>query len=232
VSLSLIIPAFNERDGIEKCLYETYVALSEIVNDFEIIVIDDASRDGTYDLACRFKESGNYSKIQVFQNSENLGQGGSLKKGFDLAQKELLAHNSVDMPFHNRDWKALITQAKDADMVIVERVDRGNYGAYRKLISYTFVSMLNIIFSQKMTDYSFIQVFKKEIYHKCVQPRIRGTALFMPSLIVTALKRNLNVKRIKAEFQKRGCGAETGASLKNIILGIYELVILRFGVRF
>jgi glycosyltransferase involved in cell wall biosynthesis len=195
-------------------------------------VIDDASLDGTYDLACRFKESGNYKKIKILQNSENLGQGGSLKRGFDHAQKELLAHNSVDMPFHNKDWKFLIREAQDIDMVIVERLNRENYGIYRKLISYSFVSILNMLFSIKISDYSFIQVFKRETYYKCVQRKIRGTALFMPSLIVTAIKRNLNVKRVKAEFQKRDTGTETGASLRNIFLGLYELILLRFGVRF
>lgn len=232
LSLSLVIPAYNERQGIEKCLLETHSKLSQLLDDFELIVVDDASTDGTFEAAWNLKQKRNLSQLKILQNVTNKGQGSSLKAGFEHAQKSILAHNSVDMPFDNNDWPELLEKIQSADMVVVERRDRDNYGLYRKLVSHTFVFLLNTLFSLKLNDYSFIQAFKRETYFQCRQLKVKGTALFMPSLIITAFKKNLKVVRMKATFQSREYGKASGASLKNIAYGFYELILLRLGAKF
>lgn len=232
LSLSLVIPAYNESQGIKKCLLENYAKLSQLLDDFEIIVVDDASTDGTYEAACQLKKQEGLTKLKIVQNTKNNGQGASLKRGLDLSQKNILVHNSVDMPFAHHDWPKLLENMQDADMLVVERINRDNYGLYRKVISYGLVFLLNFLFSLKFSDYSFIQAFKKETYQQCAQPQVKGTALFMPSLIISSFKTGLNVKTMKAKFNAREVGKASGASFKNIILGLYELVLLRLGAHF
>lgn len=230
-ALSVVIPAFNERQGIEKCIRLTYSKLDRLLDDFEIIVVDDASFDGTFEVACELKEKENLSRLKILKNKTNKGQGTSLKIGFHHAEKSILAHNSVDMPFNNDDWPKLLKNVKDADMVIVERINRDNYGLYRKIISHSFVFLINTLFSQKFSDYSFIQAFKRETYLECVQSQVKGTALFMPSLIICASKEKKKIIKMGAQFHSREVGKATGASLKNIARGIYELLLLRVGVK-
>lgn len=226
-----MIPAFNERQGIEKCIRETYSKLDQLLDDFEIIVVDDASSDGTFEVVCELKQKENLSRLKVLKNKTNIGQGSSLKVGLYHAKKPILAHNSVDMPFSNDDWPKLLENMQNADMVVVERTNRDNYGLYRKTISHTFVFLINTLFSQRFSDYSFVQAFKRDTYLECVQNQVQGTALFMPSLIISAAKKKKNISKMRTKFRSREVGKATGASFKNIICGLYELFLLRLGVK-
>src|SRR5207248_7298508 len=99
--LSLILPAFNEAEGIDEALSEAHASLSSLGYKFEIIVVDDGSTDGT---AVRVEELAAFrSEIRLIQHSENLGYGASLRAGFEAAQFELVAFTDSDGQFDLED---------------------------------------------------------------------------------------------------------------------------------
>src|SRR5437868_11183285 len=83
-SLSLVIPAYNEEKGIHAALQEADRALAELTSEYEILVVDDGSRDDTARVVA---EAARHSPhIRLLRHSENHGYGAALRTGFAAAR--------------------------------------------------------------------------------------------------------------------------------------------------
>lgn len=96
--LTVIIPAYNEAEGIGSTLQSLRMELPQI----EIIVVDDASTDGTPELAKKIPG------VRVISHSHNCGYGGSLKTGMSLAQTEYIAWFDADGEHRTEDLIAMV----------------------------------------------------------------------------------------------------------------------------
>lgn len=120
--LSLVIPAYNEAEGIVESLAEAHSSLSRLGYEFEIIVVDDGSIDGT---AGRVEEFAAFnSEVRLIEHSENLGYGASLRSGFEAAQFELVAFTDSDGQFYLEDLADLVDLIRRHPIAVGWRVDR------------------------------------------------------------------------------------------------------------
>src|SRR4051812_39633286 len=87
--LSLVMPAFNEAAGVAESVAEAHEALAGLGYEFEILVVDDGSADGTgervEDLATM------WPRVRLLSHGRNLGYGAALRTGFEAASYELVA---------------------------------------------------------------------------------------------------------------------------------------------
>src|SRR5579859_3770322 len=84
--LSLILPAYNEEAGIHQAVTEADAALSELVSDYEILVVDDGSSDRTGAIVAELAE--HRPRVRLFKHEYNRGYGAALRTGFDAARFE------------------------------------------------------------------------------------------------------------------------------------------------
>lgn len=116
--VSVIIPAYNaERyiaDAIESVLNQSYQI-------FELIIIDDCSKDGTWEIIQDFKKRD--KRIRAYRNKENLGIGGNRNKGIKLAKGEYIA-------WQDSDDISLPTRLKLQVDYLVEHEDVGAVGGW------------------------------------------------------------------------------------------------------
>src|SRR5690348_717487 len=100
-SLSLIIPAYNEEAGIRTALEEADHALAQLTPDYEIIVVDDGSHDGTAQAVADAMR--HFPHVRVLRHAENRGYGAALCTGFEAARYERVAFTDADCQFHLAD---------------------------------------------------------------------------------------------------------------------------------
>src|SRR5713101_1309276 len=114
--LSLVIPAYNEAAGIRQAIAEADAALAQLTSDYEILVVDDGSRDET---AALVEETARCTPhLRLLRHTENRGYGAALRTGFEAARFDLIAFTDADCQFHLDDLKRLLPLA-ERDPVVV-----------------------------------------------------------------------------------------------------------------
>lgn len=109
-TLSVFFPAFNDAPSLPGLLERTFQVLEEYVDDYEVIVVNDGSRDGTADVLESL--SGRYApKLRVVTHAENRGYGGALRSGFAAATKDFVFYTDGDGQYDPGDLPKLLAAA-------------------------------------------------------------------------------------------------------------------------
>ncbi len=119
ISLSLVMPALNEEENVERALRRSLDALGRLADDFEIIVIDDGSSDRTGEIAEAL--AAEEPRIRVLHNERNLNYGVSLVRGIRAARCEWIGHNGMDLPLAPEDLGEFTPYFGAADVIAARR---------------------------------------------------------------------------------------------------------------
>jgi glycosyltransferase involved in cell wall biosynthesis len=206
--LSIILPGYNERAGLEAAVATYQAALADAgITDYEIILVDDGSTDGTRELADALARGD--PRVRVLHHAVNQGQVRAILNGFRAAHGRVLTHNGIDLPFDPGDTpSALVCFHEEADVVVVERVDRGSYGLIRKLLSWANVLLVKSLFRSPCRDHNFVQFFRREVL-EAVPVRSSGVSTVTTELIVRAIRQGFRVVRIPGDYHCRQAGRST-----------------------
>src|SRR4051795_13177190 len=100
-SLSFFFPAHNEAENIEAFVDEALTELPRLADEFEIIAVDDGSKDGTGAIADRL--AADHPQVRVLHHQVNRGYGGALRSGFAASRYPLVAFTDGDRQFKIAD---------------------------------------------------------------------------------------------------------------------------------
>jgi glycosyltransferase involved in cell wall biosynthesis len=165
--LSVIIPCYNEEPTLEKCV-KRVLAIQDASLHLEIIIVDDASTDGSLDIARRLAAS--HPEIRVLHHEHNRGKGAALRSGFQSATGAFVAVQDADLEYDPQDLKRLLVPLNDgiADVVFGSRFL--SHGAHRVLyfwhyLGNAFLTFLSNMFTDlNLTDMeTCYKVFRREI---------------------------------------------------------------------
>ena len=144
VSLSVVMAGLNEESNIRRAVETMRDALKTCTDEFEIIVIDDGSRDATGAIADRIAEED--PRIRVHHNPVNVNYGLSLKRGIALATCDWILHEPLDLPLEPSDIHLFIGHFSEADVVVARRIDRSANSTWRRLTSWANNLLLRALF--------------------------------------------------------------------------------------
>ncbi len=220
MEITVIFPAFNEEENIRPAMQRALDSLRPRFNRFEILIIDDASRDGTPKIADELAAA--HPEIRVIHNKRNLGAGHSVWVGFRNASCDLVIHNAMDYPFDLEDLDNMIPLLARADIVVAIRKERAGYTAYRKLTSKVNLALLNMLFGLKLRDYNFTQLYRKQVLD-AVETTTRSTAFLTPETIIRAHDMGFRVAAVDIEYYPRVAGVATSGKPKVILQSMRDM---------
>jgi len=119
IQTSVVMPCFNEAQGVKKALAEIFDILGD-KTDFEIIAVDDGSSDET--LAILQEIASQTPVLRLFQNKTNKGYGASLKRGISEAQSEIIVITDADGTYPASSIPELLNELKNCDMAVGARI--------------------------------------------------------------------------------------------------------------
>jgi len=213
LSLSVILPAYNEAVIVESTVRRSVNSLRGMVGVFELIIVNDASLDRTGEICEQLARE--FPEIVVVHNEKNLKQGGSLLKAFALARHEWVTHNGMDYPFDFSDLPPLLDHRDEADVLVARRLAYPGTSLPRRWVSTVHRSLIRQVFRVPISDWGFIQLYRRSVLQS---QRVfsRATAFAMPERIIRAHRAGLRVIEIPVDYHERTSGVSSSASRKNI----------------
>ena len=174
--VSIIMPAYKEVGTIAKSIDITAETFKDFGCDWELIIVDDGSADGTFEAAVSTAKK--YpGHVIVKKNAFNIGKGRALKRAIHFVQGEYTVLLDADMDLHPAQIQTLfdIMRLDDADVVIGSKMhpnSKVNYTLQRKIISLGYYYMVKILFGLPCHDtQTGLKLFKTKVL-KEVFPRI------------------------------------------------------------
>ncbi len=198
--LSILIPAHNEGAHIYGNIREIQRVFDEINCRYELIIIDDGSKDETYENA--LKATKGYANIIVRRMRQNRGKGRALKYGFRFAKGDLVAFLDADLDLHPEQIQNLfkIMNKNGADVVIGSKrhpESKLKYPWHRKIISNVYFFLIKIMFGLPIRDtQTGIKLFKYEVLKKIFPKVLSKRYAFDLELLINA--HHLGYKIIEA----------------------------------
>jgi glycosyltransferase involved in cell wall biosynthesis len=228
LSLSVVMPAYNEERLIEETIRRSVTSLERILDDYEILLIDDCSTDRTPALADALERE--LPRVRAIHNPRNLRQGGCLHLGFDLARCDLVMHNAMDYPFDFDDLPPLLEQFPAADVVVVTRRSYPGVSAGRKFISWGNRSLIRVLFGLKIKDYNFVQIYKRAVLvqQECFSV---ATAFTTVERIIRAHQAGRRVVAMEADYHRRPAGVSSSGNLRVIRDSLLDMTRLWIELR-
>ncbi len=202
-TLSVVIPAYNEEDGIDRVARRVLAIRDELlkvgVDDLELLIIDDGSADRTVQIV------GAIEGVRLIQHQENKGYGAALKTGFAQARGELIGFLDADGTYPPEYFPTLCLEALNGmDLVIGSRMagEDSEMPLTRKAGNLFFATLLSLLAHMRVSDSaSGMRVFRREVLER-VYPLPDGLNL-TPVMSTRALHEGIRVAEVPIPYSER-----------------------------
>ncbi|HKC10498.1 MAG TPA: glycosyltransferase family 2 protein [Vicinamibacteria bacterium] len=161
-ALSIVLPAYNEEENVERAVRTAAATAQALVEDYEVLVVDDGSRDSTARrLAGLQAELG--SRLRVVRHPSNQGYGAALRDGFGAATGDLVFYTDSDNQFDLSELADFLPLMKEADVAVGYRRDRKDT-LLRKMSSSVFNRLAALAFGLSLRDLNCsFKLFRREV---------------------------------------------------------------------
>jgi hypothetical protein len=202
-TLSVVIPAYNEEDGITEIVKRVLAIRDELpkvgVNDLELLVVDDGSRDKTAQIASSIEG------VKLIRHPKNKGYGAALKTGFSNATGELVGFLDADGTYPPEYFPQLCLIAlNEADLVIGSRMAgaKSKMPLTRRIGNLFFANLLSLVSRQRVTDSaSGMRVFKRDVMEQ-IYPLPDGLNL-TPIMSTRAIHEGIKMAEVPIPYSER-----------------------------
>jgi glycosyltransferase involved in cell wall biosynthesis len=222
-SLSVILPAFNEEANIRAVVEDAYRTMPKLAPIFEIIVVNDGSKDRTGEICDRLTEE--FSDVRVVHHVRNRGYGAALKSGIERARYDLIFFTDADGQFDLKEAAALLEQTDTYDIVAGYRARRQD-PPHRLLFAWGWNILVRIMLGVRIRDIDCaFKVFRRDVFDR-IQIQCVG-AMVNTEIFAQAARFGMTVKEVQVNHFPRRHGKSTGGNIAVIRKAFRELIRMR-----
>ncbi|GJM45452.1 MAG: hypothetical protein DHS20C21_22940 [Gemmatimonadota bacterium] len=161
----MVLPAYNEEENIESQVRSVNEVLTDMqFDDFEILVVDDGSRDETRAICERLNED--VPKLRLLVHEVNQGYAKALRTGFTSAVMPLVFYTDADNQFDVRELKNLLASIDDFEIVCGFRIYR--FDPFSRLVlSWGYNLLVRVLFRIRVRDVDCaFKLFRREVFER------------------------------------------------------------------
>ncbi|MDH4136511.1 MAG: glycosyltransferase family 2 protein [Anaerolineae bacterium] len=226
LSISAVMPAYNEEDNVGPIVEAMVATIAPLTDDYEIIVVDDGSRDGT---AQKVKEAAQkYPQARLVQHEINQGYGAAVFTAFTSSTRDLIFFTDADRQFDLNEIHKLLPLIGEADLAVGYRSPRRD-PFMRKLNGWGWSVLATLLFGYTARDVDCaFKLFRREIIDEIGDQIVSRGATFSAEFLVRAKRAGLTIREVPlAGHRPRVAGSQTGARLDVILRAFRELIRFR-----
>jgi len=223
LSLSVFFPCYNEQENVEPLTRKTAAVLKDLVADWEIIIVNDGSRDRTGAIADSLAAEN--PRIRAVHHQTNKGYGMALRSGFAAAAKQYVFYTDGDAQFDVAELPKLLDRVGSADIVSGYRQNRQD-SLPRKINGACWSWLVQRLLRFRCRDVdSAFKLYRREIFDR-IELKSTG-ALIDAEVLGRAAQLGYRIETVPVRHLPRKAGAQTGAKLRVILRAFRELLKLR-----
>ncbi len=225
--LTVVIPAFNEVNTIERVLERVRAASLPDGVDLEIVVVDDASTDGTQAKLEELAATGEVA-FKLVKHGENQGKGAALRSGFAAATGDFVLVQDADLEYHPRDYPVLLQPLLEegADVVYGSRFLGGPHRVLffwhyqgNKLLTLLSNMFTDLNLSDMETGY---KVFSKEVLDKLTLDSNRFA--IEPEMTAKVAKQRVRIYEVPISYAGRTYAEGKKIGWKDGVAAVWAIV--------
>jgi glycosyltransferase involved in cell wall biosynthesis len=232
--LSVVLACYNEAEHLEESFREIRETLLQTGWPFEVIFVDDMSRDHTRDLLRAIVENHPDLDLRLILHETNRGRGATVTDGFRAARGGIAGYLDVDLEVHCRYIPSLVRAIEQgADIATVHRVyafQLSSLDRYFMSRGYSFLvrKLLNVPFRDTETGYKF---FRRERVVPLLDEIEDGGWFWDTEFMVRAGRRGLRIEEIPGAYIRRRDKASTVRGLRDSLRYFAQLLRFRHRLR-
>ncbi len=222
-ALSVFYPCYNEQDNIRRVVGEAMAVLPSVSDDFEVILVDDGSRDRTGAIIDELAAGD--PRIRGLHHPVNRGYGAALQSGFRAATKELVFYTDGDGQFDIAELPRLLDLIDRFDIVSGCRGRRQD-SPIRRLNAWLWGRLVTRLLGFRCRDVdSAFKLYRREIFDR-IDMKSTG-ALIDAEILARGVRAGYTLAEVPVSHRPRVAGRQTGAKLSVILRAFKELMCLR-----
>lgn len=221
-SISLVFPAYNEEDNIVQAVKQAQKVLSRIASPWEVIVVNDGSKDKTGEIINKLSK--NDSHVKPIHHPTNYGYGAALKSGITAARYDFVFFCDSDLQFDLKELPTFLKLISDCDIVVGYRAKRQD-PFHRKFNAWGWKMLIRLVLGLKVKDIDCaFKLFRKEVFETIKIDAVG--AMVNTDILVQSQRYGFELKQHPVTHYPRLNGKQTGANFKVIMKAFRELFSL------
>lgn len=224
-SITISIPAFNEEKNIENVVKEATAAVSKITKDYEILLVDDGSKDKTGKIIDSIIKKNKY--IRVIHHRKNKGFTGAMKSCLYNARKHLVFLAPGDGQFDFSQLKDFIEAIKGYDIAIGYK-EKSKEGLFRKFSSWAIYSLYKELFDVPIKEISTVFMWRRRVIESIEIESEDRSAMFLYEFFYKAIQNKYKYIEVPISWKKRQGGKSKGRGIKTIMKTLEGMLKLRW----
>jgi glycosyltransferase involved in cell wall biosynthesis len=222
-SISVFFPCYNEEANVANTVNKALTVLDALGADYEVIVVNDGSRDRTGHIADQLAAAN--PRIKAVHHPKNRGYGGAVQSGIRASTKEFVFYTDGDGQFDMGELPPLLPLMNEYDIVACWRINRQDPWI-RKLNAWCWTRLVNFVFNMQIRDVDCaFKLCRRQIFDTML---LRSTgALISAEILARAVRQGCRITQKGVHHYPRTAGVQTGAKLSVIIRAFKELFKLR-----
>jgi glycosyltransferase involved in cell wall biosynthesis len=219
MKVSVLIPAYNEVDNIPHLL-EEFDRFIKDNKDYEVIIIDDGSRDGTFEAVERVHRS----YLRTARHGRNLGKTHAIITGAKIARGDILVIFDADLQYNVNDIPQLV-ELIDRGADVATGWKQGDYD--KKFVSNVYNYLGRALFKLKTHDMNAIKAFRREVL-EAIHLRKDWHRYIVP----LAQAYGFRIEELKVDLRPRRFGEPKYQRKSRILIGVFDLLSVKFQMTF
>lgn len=227
ISISFIILAYNDAPSLRALTERLDLVLSKCCSQYEIIIVDDGSKDQTQDVCKGLTAS--FPKLKILRHAVNLGVGAGFSSGVHSAQFEWIGYTDGDAQYDPNDILIFQRHLNSADVISGIREHRADR-FYRKWVSKFYNTLLNILFGLELKDVnSALKIYRNDALRRAF-PLLSKGPFYDAEVLLKIRAAGYRILEVPIHHLPREWGTPGGISFSSIKNTIHSMMMSEFRI--
>ena len=226
-NISFVFPMFNEAENIKETIRRVTAFAGEICEDYEIVIVDDASTDKSAEVVGNLAAQDKH--IKLIRLKVNTKFGGALKEGFKNAAKDVVIYTDSDLPAKEVDIKKALELLDGADIVTAYSLVIKDASLKRIVMSKGYNFLVRLLFGLKIRDInSGLKIYRRKVLEGL---DLKSRSPFIDvEVFAEAAKRGFTIKQYGLIFDLRTGGTSTISRMSVVLRTFWDMLRYKFSL--